>query len=562
MKRRFFRVSSLLLVAGMLSFSFVATSCGDDDDQEEGSKKEQVPEYTITYDTNGGTGTVAPTYFKIGERILLSDGSELTPPSGMVFAGWSTSKDKLEYDELKIKGDQTLYAIWKNPADDNTNILITFDLNGGRVADGVKTAIEVEKGDEVDMASLAPTKSGFAFKGWSTTKDGEVVSNFTADAAATLYAVWEQNEWDLSKEGFSTWSKWVDGEITGEAPCELVLGEPTGLPYGDGNVNNYIDLTAYQSLVLVVSNGEPRFMLNRDVAEGQAPEHLIAIPNDADQTAAYETKVENGDGTTTYTIDLAKIVADKGYAHLHAIKGANWADVTVVSMKITKAVGAAPVATAKVKISFELEGGTVEEGAKTTLQVEKGTAVDLKAVAPTRPGYILNGWATEKGGAVVTEFTANDAATLYAVWEKSERDLSTDGFSSWTDYVNGEIVEAADCAFVLEEATGLPYGDGNVINYIDLSAYKSLVVVASAGEPRFLINRNIKDGQDPDNLINIPNNADQTAAYETKVDNGDGTTTFTIDLAKIVEEWGYAHLHAIKGANWADVTVVSMKVNK
>ena len=84
----------------------------------------------------------------------------------------------------------------------------------------------------------------------------------------------------------------------------------------------------------------------------------------------------------------------------------------------------------------------------------------------------------------------------------------------------------------------------------------------SEGEPRFLLNRDIKDGQNPDHLINIPNDEGQTAAYETKVDNGDGTTTFTIDLAKIVEEWGYAHLHAIKGANWADVTVVSMKLYK
>jgi uncharacterized repeat protein (TIGR02543 family) len=336
MKRRFFRVSSLLLVAGMLSFSFVATSCGEDDDDEVVTKKNDVPEYTITYDVNGGTGTVDPTTFKIGERILLPDGSALTPPSGMVFGGWSTSKDKLEYNELEIKGDQTLYAFWKDPAADNTNIQITFDLDGGRVADGVKTTIEVEKDDDVDLASMAPTKSGFAFKGWATEKGGEVITEFTATAAATLYAVWEQNEWDLTGDGFSVWTDWVNGEIKEAAHCDLVVGESTGLPYGDGSVNNYIDLSDYKSLVLVVSEGEPRFMLNRDVAEGQAPEHLIAIPNDPDQTAAYETVVDNGDGTKTYTIDLAKIVADKGYAHLHAIKGANWANVTVVSMKISK----------------------------------------------------------------------------------------------------------------------------------------------------------------------------------------------------------------------------------
>lgn len=562
MKRRFFRVSSLLLVAGMLSFSFVATSCGEDDDDEVVTKKNDVPEYTITYDVNGGTGTVDPTTFKIGERILLPDGSALTPPSGMVFGGWSTSKDKLEYNELAIKGDQTLYAIWKDPAADNTNIQITFDLDGGRVADGVKTTIEVEKGDEVDLASMAPIKSGFAFKGWATEKGGEVVTEFTADAVATLFAVWEQNEWDLTKEGFSTWTDWVDGEIKEAAACELVLGESTGQPYGDPSVNNYIDLSSYKSLVLVVSEGEPRFMLNRDVAEGQAPDHLIAIPNDPDQTAAYETVVDNGDGTKTYTVDLAKIVSEKGYAHLHAIKGANWANVTVNSMKVTKEVAAAEVGVVKVKITFELEGGKVEDGAKTTLSVEKGKAVDFTVIAPTRPDYYLKGWATEKGGEVVSEYIADAAATFYAVWEKSVSDLTKEGFSEWTDYVNGEIKGEAPCEYAIGEESDTPYGDGNVINYIDLSGYKALIVTVSAGEPRFLINRDIKDGQNPDHLINIPNDADQTAAYETVVDNGDGTKTYTIDLVKIIEDWGYAHLHSIKGANWAKVTVESMQVRK
>jgi uncharacterized repeat protein (TIGR02543 family) len=562
MKRRFFRVSSLLFVAGMLSFSCVATSCGDDDDEEEGSKKVLTEQFTITYDLNGGSGSVEPTYFRVGERILLADGKQLTAPAGKVFEGWSTSKDKMEYNELNITGNQTLYAIWKDLAADNTNIQITFDLDGGRVADGVKTAIEVEKGEDVDLTAIVPTKDGFAFKGWAEAKGGEVISEFTADAVATLYAVWEQNVWDLTTEGFSSWTAWVDGEIKEAAGCELVIGESTGLPYGDGSVINYIDLTEYSTLVLVVSDGEPRFMLNRDVDEGQAPDHLIAIPNDADQTAAYETVVDNGNGTKTYTVDLAKIVADWGYAHLHAIKGANWANVTVESMKITKDVGSTPVAVEKVKITFDLNGGKVEEGVKTTISVEKGKAVDLTAVAPTRPNYILSGWSTEKDGAVVASFTADAATTLYAVWEKSVIDLPTEGFSSWTAWVDGEIKEAANCEYVIGESTGLPYGDGSVINYIDISAYKTLVLVVSDGEPRFMLNRDVDEGQAPDHLIAIPNDADQTAAYETVVDNGDGTKTYTIDLAKIVEDKGYAHLHAIKGANWANVTVESMQLTK
>ena len=35
-----------------------------------------------------------------------------------------------------------------------------------------------------------------------------------------------------------------------------------------------------------------------------------------------------------FTVDLKQLVKDKGFAHLHAIKGANWANCTVTSMKL------------------------------------------------------------------------------------------------------------------------------------------------------------------------------------------------------------------------------------
>ena len=148
------------------------------------------------------------------------------------------------------------------------------------------------------------------------------------------------------------------------------------------------------------------------------------------------------------------------------------------------------------------------------------------------------------------------------VEEKPElvyEDLTADMFKSWTAAdASGEETGAAGCAYVIGESTGMPYGDGNVyyLNYADLSEYAAIELVATEGEPRLLFNR-VEDNGTVN--VELPRDA---ATYETVVDNGDGSKTYTIDIAKIVETYGFAHLHAIKGANWANTTVTSIKVGK
>jgi len=158
----------------------------------------------------------------------------------------------------------------------------------------------------------------------------------------------------------------------------------------------------------------------------------------------------------------------------------------------------------------------------------------------------------------------NVTFTPQEFYETFENDLSASDFYNWTAAdATGKKVQQAGCTYALNESTGMPYGDGSVsyLNYADLSEYGVLSVTVSDGTPRFLINRDVDGGQDPDHLINIPNNADQTSKYQTVIENADGTKTFLINLAKIVAEYGYAHLHAIKGANYGNVTATSINIH-
>ena len=140
---------------------------------------------------------------------------------------------------------------------------------------------------------------------------------------------------DLTKDMFYNWTAAdATGEKVNTAGCAYVMNESTGMPYGDGNVYylNYADLSDYKTLSITLTGDAPRILLNRDEDGGTAPDHLINIPDNALQATAYQTVVENVDGSKTYNIDLEKIVADKGYAHLHAIKSNG--NINVSSIKL------------------------------------------------------------------------------------------------------------------------------------------------------------------------------------------------------------------------------------
>ncbi|MDO5482305.1 MAG: hypothetical protein Q4F47_04625, partial [Bacteroidaceae bacterium] len=193
-----------------------------------------------------------------------------------------------------------------------------------------------------------------------------------------------------------------------------------------------------------------------------------------------------------------------------------------------------------------VDRGWVGEGEQTTVKltaaVVDGTLkYGIKNLAPSGNWYVAN------------------VLSIVYVSDKVLSDLTAEDYYRWTAAdATGEQERVEPTTLALGTSTGLVYGDGNVyfLNYADLSDAETLVAVATEGEPRFLFNRVVDQG---DVYAELPRDA---AKYETVVDNGDGSKTYTVNIAAIVEEFGFAHLHAIKGANWANTTVTSLQVGK
>lgn len=144
---------------------------------------------------------------------------------------------------------------------------------------------------------------------------------------------------DLTADMYFRWDA-VDATAkkTGEQiDPAYVVGSATTMPYGDGSVNeyNFADLSAYDHLVIIATDGEPRLLFNRAAQDDHQGPVSVELPRDKD-LKLYEAVVDNGDGSKAYVINLKAIVDKDGYAHLNVIKANGWngTTTTVTAMKL------------------------------------------------------------------------------------------------------------------------------------------------------------------------------------------------------------------------------------
>lgn len=91
------------------------TANGTYDIKDKASVVINVGTYTITYNANGGTGSVDAQTVIAGNSASLSDGTGLTAPDSKHFAGWATTNDAETPDVTSPytpTGDVTLYAVY------------------------------------------------------------------------------------------------------------------------------------------------------------------------------------------------------------------------------------------------------------------------------------------------------------------------------------------------------------------------------------------------------------------------------------------------------------------
>ena len=344
---------------------------------------------------------------------------------------------------------------------------------------------------------------------------------------------------DLTKEMFKTWASHDATEGTVNNGCAYNLYVSSDLPYGLSTVDwlNYANLTAYDKLYVTVTAGTPRFCFNRLEDGGQDNDDeslskMIDIPNNSRSTAAFQTK----DGANTYIINLKAMTLKDGFAILHSIKGANWGKVTVTGMYLYTAPD--PLASYKEALSAKID----EAKAINTFGKSAQTVNSLNTAISDGEAALVAADATEESlTAAVTNITTaiaglkladgytNLTAAMYKTWDSATE--PTTGTNP------GE-----GCAYNLNQSTGQPYGDGSVkwYHYADISEFSALHLLTTEGTPRVMMNREYAETGDGGSYVEITD-----APIDGKV---------TVDLTA----YPYAHMNAIKGANWKNVTITEM----
>lgn len=93
-----------------------------------------VTTYTVSFDANGGTGTMPNVTVISGNYTLPANG--FTAPSGKQFKGWATSAngEVITGTSINVTANITLFAIWE----ENAPVVVSDDLIGNAVLKSVK----------------------------------------------------------------------------------------------------------------------------------------------------------------------------------------------------------------------------------------------------------------------------------------------------------------------------------------------------------------------------------------------------------------------------------------
>ena len=144
--------------------------------------------YTVSFDANGGTGTMADVTNISGNYTLPA--CTFTAPSDKQFKGWATSASGAVITDasINVTENTTLYAIWEPiPV---TTYTVSFDANGGT---GTMADVTGVTGSYTLPACTFTAPSDKQFKGWATSASGTVITGTSINVTenTTLYAIWE-----------------------------------------------------------------------------------------------------------------------------------------------------------------------------------------------------------------------------------------------------------------------------------------------------------------------------------------------------------------------------------
>lgn len=147
---------------------------------------------TISYDANGGSGTMDNQTAPVGQTVQLA--SNTFTRTGYTFSGWATSANgAVVYQNqatITMPTSLALFAVWAQ-----SQYKIYYDKNNENATGTMEPSVQT--GSSVVVKSCAYALSGYSFADWATTPSSPAGARYnpgdtiTLSEDITLYARWE-----------------------------------------------------------------------------------------------------------------------------------------------------------------------------------------------------------------------------------------------------------------------------------------------------------------------------------------------------------------------------------
>jgi len=245
---------------------------------------------TITYETNGGTVTDAPTQFAPGDVVDVPDAHR----DGYRFDGWFTDSafsKKFTGDTKGITGDLTLYAKW------SLIHSIMYELDGGTIGPNSPTTFCT--GDVLTIP--APSKTDMIFNGWYLDRTLQIPfsgNTTNLDRNLTLYAAWGMDlsghTVTLSKEG-KVERGYNSYELAGELTFRYLYYDATKSSYF---IENYDVSTYYYEIGTSYTEAKSSMYWSSEVDAKRELVGVETIPTVAGDKECYVIRLTYSTGMT------------------------------------------------------------------------------------------------------------------------------------------------------------------------------------------------------------------------------------------------------------------------
>lgn len=397
---------------------------------------------TFYYDDNATSATTSRGAVNINTTVSSGSGWSTTNQVKLkeydyTFTRGTSSSKRYVAAKLtnidRVGGTMTCSTSYTIPA--LTKYTVSYNANGGS---GAPSSQSKYYGKTLTLSSTKPSRTGYTFKGWATSSGGSVAyasgASYTANASATLYAVWQANTYTIKYNANGGTGAPSNQTKTYGVALTLSSTKPTraSVDSGDGVLTKYTFkgwATSANSSTVAYAAGA-KYTANASVT-------LYAVWSTATTITEYDVTYNTNGGS-----NVSSQVKKKGTAltlrttiptktgYTFSGWGLSEDDTTV-----DYAAGASYTKDADIilyaiwtpwthTVQFNVNGGTGTVPSNFT----KTTDIDvvIQSGSISKEDHVFKCWSTKADGTGITNYYIGDAytatknggtVTLYAIWK-------------------------------------------------------------------------------------------------------------------------------------------------